>query len=396
MRVLIFGAGAVGLGFMGDLLSRASADLVFADVNSPLVASLARRGQYTISKADLEKISPLTVRGVRAVDTGQPGGRAQLAEELAVADFCLTSVGARALPLVGKSLAAALRQGPERTPLNCLCCENHRDAAGLLREAVAGVLGAEEAAARCGFVNAVVGRMCQSLTPHPLSLRERGKTNLTRADRDLPPLTPDLDTVLLVEDYDPFPLDAGAWRGPVAAPPCLEPVPTAQFVAYEHRKLYGHNGVHALLGVLGKARGYKFFSEAGQDAELDALARRALWEEVGAALVRAHPRYFTEASMDVFASNLYARLVNPVFADEIERGAKDTLRMIRPEDGRLAGAALFVAAQRIEPRALCAGVAAALRDNGLRIEALAEVLAEAEAGPAEQVMVLVAGELGKR
>jgi mannitol-1-phosphate 5-dehydrogenase len=378
MRVLIFGAGGVGLGFMGDLLGRVSAEIIFADVNTVLVDSLARHGQYTFSKADLEKISPVTVRGVRAVDTGRPEGRAQLAEELAAADFCITSVGARVLPLVGKGLAEALREGPERAPLNFLCCENHRDAAGLLREAVAGVLGPAEAEARCGFVNTVVGRMCQ---------------NLTRLDRDLPPLTPDLEAVILVEDYDPFPIDAGAWRGPLAPMPCLEPVPTEQFVAYEHRKLYGHNGVHALLGVLGKARGYQFFYEAGQDAELDALARRAMWEEIGAALVRAHPRYFTEASIDAFATNLYARLVNPVFADEIERGAKDTLRMIRPEDGRLAVAALFVAAQGLEPRAMCAGVAAALRDNGLGIEGLAEVLAEAEPGAAEVVKSLVVREL---
>jgi mannitol-1-phosphate/altronate dehydrogenase len=269
--------------------------------------------------------------------------------------------------------------------LNFLCCENHRDAAGVLREAVEGVLGAEEAAARCGFVNTVVGRMCQSLTPCPLSWQERGKECRTREARDLPPLTPELDAVILVEDYDPFPIDGGAWRGALPGMPCLEAVPTEQFVAYEHRKLYGHNGVHALLGVLGKARGYKFFYQAGQDAELDALGRRALWEEVGAALARAHPRYFTEESLDAFWDNLYARLVNPVFADEIERGAKDTLRMIRPEDGRLAVAALFVAAQGIEPRAMCAGVAAALRMNGLGIEGLGEVLAEAEAAAAEGV-----------
>ncbi len=374
MRVLIFGAGGVGLGFMGDLAYRASARLVFADVNSALVESLANHRQYTISKADLERVTPLTVSGVEAFDTGRPASRDRLVAELAAADFCITSVGARVLPLVGRSIADALRDVPDRSPLNFLCCENHRDAASLLHDAVAEGLGREQAEARCGFVNSVVGRMCQ---------------NLTRADRDLPPLTPDLDAVILVEDYDPFPVDAGALRGPAPPMPCLEPVPTDRFVAYEHRKLYGHNGVHALLGVLGKARGYAYFYEAGQDPELDRLGRRAMWDEVGAALVRAHPQHFTEASMDAFASNLYARLVNPVFADEIQRGARDTLRMIRPEDGRLAVAALFVAAQGLQPAAMCQGVAAALRDNGLGIEGLTEVLAEAEPEAAAVVRELV-------
>lgn len=359
---------------MGDLLSRAGAEIVFADVNVPLVESLARRGAYTFSKANLESISTLTVSPVTAFNSGPPESAARLVEELGAADFCITSVGARILPLVGRALAQALDRMPERGPLNFLCCENHRDAAGLLHDAVAEGLGAEQADARCGFVNTVVGRMCQ---------------NLTRADRDLPPLTPDLETVILVEDYDPFPVDAGALRGPAPAMPCLEPVPTERFVAYEHRKLYGHNGVHALLGVLGKERGYSYFYEAGQDPQLDRLGRQAMWEEVGAALLRAHPEHFTAESLDAFWANLYARLVNPVFADEIERGARDTLRMIRPEDGRLAVAALFVAGQGIEPAAMCQGVAAALRDNGLGIEGIAEVLAEAEPGAAEVVRALV-------
>ncbi|HEY3396780.1 MAG TPA: hypothetical protein VGM19_03885 [Armatimonadota bacterium] len=376
MRVLIFGAGGVGLGFMGDLLSRADAQLVFADVNSALVESLAARGEYTISKADLQSISPLTVGRVEAIDTGGQAGLDALAGELIRCDFAITSLGARVLPLVGRTVAELLRDLPPRElAFNFLCCENHRDAAALLHDAMAEVLGAEQAAGRCGFVNTVVGRMCQ---------------NLTRAERDLPPLTPDLETVILVEDYDPFPVDAGALRGQVPDMPHLEPVPTGQFQAYEHRKLYGHNGTHALLAVLGKLRGYELFAQTGADPALDRAGRRALWEEMGAALVQAHPQYFTAETMDAFAANLYARLVNPVFGDQIERGARDTLRMIRPEDGRLSGAALFVAGQGREPRALCLGVAAALRDNDLGLEGLAEALAEAPPEAAAVVRDLVA------
>jgi mannitol-1-phosphate/altronate dehydrogenase len=201
----------------------------------------------------------------------------------------------------------------------------------VLRASVAEVLGAEDAEARFGFVNTVVGRMCQALT---------------RADRDLPPVTPDAEQVFLVEDYDPFPVDAGALRGAVPVMACLEAVPSEQFAAYEHRKLYAHNGVHALMGVLSKLRGYRYFYEAGQDPELDRIGRRGMFEEMAQALVRAHPRYFTTESLQEFAVDLYARLVNPVFGDEAARGTRDTLRMIRPEDGRLSGAATTAWARR--------------------------------------------------
>lgn len=376
MRVVILGAGAVGLGFMGDLLSRTGEEMVFADINSVLVESLNRHGACTISKASLKEIRPLTVTGVEAVDSGQAEGRDRLGPELAGADFAITSVGARVLPLIGRLIAELARKGFRReTPLNILCCENHRDAAGLLHDSLAERLGPEETKARFACVNTVVGRMCQLLT---------------HGERDLPTVTPDVDQVFLVEDYDPFPVDAGAWRGPLPPMAHLEGVPTPQFEAYEHRKLYAHNGVHALLAMLGKLRGYQFFYEAGQDSELDAIGRRGMWEEMSAALVRAHPSYFTEERMGAFADDLYARLVNPVFTDEIDRGMRDTLRMVRPEDGRLSGAALFVVGHGYEPRAMCLGVAGALRDNGMDLEGLEEALAEAEPYAAEVVRALTA------
>lgn len=379
MRVVIFGAGAVGLGFMGDLLQRSGAAQVYADVNSALVASLRRHGLYTVSKADLQAVTQFSIAGAGALDSGLPESRPRLAEELAEADFAITSVGARALPLVGKMIAEITRDFPSRSqPLDILCCENHADAAALLRGSLAEVLGPDEAHARFGCVNTVVGRMCQALT---------------RADRDLPPLTPDLDQVFLVEDYDPFPVDAGAFLGPVPPMCCLEAVPTDRFHAYEHRKLYAHNGVHALLAVLAKLRGYRYFYEAGQDPELDAVGRRGMFWEMGAALLAAHPQHFTADSIRAFADNLYARLVNPVFADEVARGTRDTLRMIRPEDGRLSGAAIFVAEQGLSPRAMCLGVAAALRDNGLDLDGLEPALAGAAPDVAAEVRALVAAAL---
>ena len=76
MRVLIFGAGGVGLGFMGDLLGRVSAEIVLADVNSALVASLDQHGEYTFSKADLREVRPVTGGGGGRLPArhGQSGG----------------------------------------------------------------------------------------------------------------------------------------------------------------------------------------------------------------------------------------------------------------------------------------------------------------------------------
>ena len=360
MEALILGAGGVGLGFVSELLGRSGWQMTFADIDSDLVAALKRYGSATFNKVGVQ-IEQIQISGLSAIDLSSPNVRIELAEALAAADLVFTAAGARAFPAVGKLLAAAAESVDlAHQPLNILCCENHEDAAAALREATSHAMSSPELLAeKFAFVNTIVARMCQRLTTD---------------ERNLPPVAPGLDAVIVSEAYQLFPIDGSAAAAPVPEFEGLRILSGPEFEAWDHRKLYAHNGVHALLGVLGKLAGHTYTCECRQDPELDEIGRRAMWEEVGGALVRAHPQVFTCVDHNAFAEDIYGRITSKLFADTTDRATRNSMRMIQSQDGRLSKAAEFVLRFGGQPRALALGIAGVMILNDRPQQQVAELL----------------------
>ncbi len=255
--VVQFGAGAIGRGFLGDIWTRGGREVLFFDVDLSLITQLNTRGSYPlrITGEDGENgevfsdrlVSP--VRAVMVTDT------AQVAEGIAGCEFACTAVGVNAFPRLALTLAAGIlhrfhQASPESSPLNIICCENQKEAGAILRDAVADCL-TEDAGLReyfqqkVAFVDASVGRM-------------------------VPPPTPELlaedPLLILAEPYAQLPIDANAWIGPV--PPIPGLLARENFAGYVARKLFTHNGGHALLAYRGYQRGYAFIWQAADDTEL--------------------------------------------------------------------------------------------------------------------------------
>jgi len=247
VEALILGAGGVGLGFVSELLGRSGWQMTFADIDSELVAALNRYGSISFNKVGAQ-IEQIKISGLSAIDLGGPSARQELAEALAAADLVFTAAGAGAFSAVGKLLATAAETiGSAHQPLNVLCSENHKDAAAALTEATSQAMSKPELLAeRFSFVNTIVARMCQRLTTE---------------ERNLPPVAPGLDVVIVAEDYQVFPIDGSAIAGPVPEFEGLRILSRPEFEAWDHRKLYAHNGIHALLGVLGNLAGYTYMYE---------------------------------------------------------------------------------------------------------------------------------------
>ncbi len=343
MKALILGAGGVGLGFVGELLSSSGWEMTFADIDSELVGALNKHSHAIFNKIG-KQIEQVQVSPVSAIDLQTPSASDQLTEVLAGADLVFTTAGARAFEPVGKLLASAAESTIfAHQPLNVLCCENHRNAAAALIEATGQAMKAPELVeTKFAFVNTVVARMCQ---------------RLTSSERALPAVAPGLDIVIASESYQLLPIDGSAAAAPVPQFAGLRILSGPEFAAWDHRKLYAHNGVHALLGVLGRLAGHTYMHECRRDPDVDAVGRWAMWEEVGGALVRAHPRVFTPADHDAFAEDLYERITNKLFADTTDRATHNTMRMIQPQDGRLSKAAEFVLRFGGQPRSLALGIA---------------------------------------
>jgi len=375
VKAVVFGAGGVGLGFLGELLTRSGYVPAFVDIDQQVVRALNRYGNYVFTKVG-DGIQSVRVEGVEAINPEETAGRERLAATLAEAQVVFTAAGAGALPTLGSILAHTLQATQFSRPrLNIFCCENHRNAAAALRQATQQALGENaQLINNLRFVNTVVARMCQ---------------RLTAADCDLPAITPQSDIIIVGEEYDLLPVDGGATVEPRPDIAGLQYLSSDEFEAWDKRKLFAHNGIHALIAVLGELRGYCYFYEAGEDPEIDAVARGAMWQEVGAALVDEYPRWFSSESYETFARDLYARIVSHDFADVISRGIRRSLRMIRADDGRLTRAAQFVANHGILPYRLCLGIAGVLWLNDIPADRVTGTLYGADSNLSETVVQLI-------
>ncbi len=333
---VIFGAGSVGRGFMGQLFSESGYQVVFVDVDQTLVDALSDQGGYTLRLASLQKTEDLTIAPVRAV-SGLDTER--VAAEVAQADILATAVGARALSAIAKPIAAGLArrwQSGQSKPQNIILCENLHDApeqlGGFVRDALAPELRSH-LPARVGFVSAVIARMSPVPTPEQRA-----------AD----------PTLIVAEPYKVLPVDREAFAGEI--PDIVGMWPVAPFIAYVERKLYIHNAGHAMLAYLGYLRGYGYGYEALLDSAVYALLNQALTES-SRALMAEHGLDAVALSENV--QYLLDRFANRALADPISRLARDPLRKLAPGD-RLVGAARLAQKHNIKPKGLAWGIAAAI------------------------------------
>lgn len=333
---VIFGAGSVGRGFLGQLFSESGYRVVFVDVDMPLIEALNRRGSYTLRLAGVQTIEDLTIGPVSAVDARDTE---RVAAEVARASLMATAVGARALSAIAGPIAAGLAarwQAGERAPQNIILAENLHDAPDVLRGHVLAHLPEArrpQLTERVGFVASVIARMSPVPTPEQRA-----------AD----------PTLIVAEPYKVLPVDRDAFVGEV--PQVVGMYAVSPFAAYTDRKLYIHNAGHAMLGYLGHRRGYAFGYEALADPHVYALLSQAL-NESGRALMAEH--HMDAVALAENVQYLLDRFANRALGDPISRLARDPLRKLAPGD-RLVGAARLAERHAIEPQGLAWGIAAGL------------------------------------
>lgn len=163
MNVLHFGAGNIGRGFIGEILSKNDCTIVFVDVNEALIDQLNQDRKYTLHYADDsgEKVEVTNVSGINSNMEHD-----KLLTAFNEADLVTLSVGPNVLPFVAKTiyegLMARYRAG-NQIKLDVVACENMIGAGDHLRNVVRKQIADEEFLAyfneRIGFPNAAVDRI---------------------------------------------------------------------------------------------------------------------------------------------------------------------------------------------------------------------------------------------
>ncbi|MCL2127345.1 MAG: mannitol-1-phosphate 5-dehydrogenase, partial [Treponema sp.] len=92
MKAVMYGAGNIGRGFIGQVFAQSGYELTFIDVAEPVVAALNRDGRYPVRLLSESGCRDVWIEGVKAVN----GNNAEdAARAIAEADIMATAVGVR-------------------------------------------------------------------------------------------------------------------------------------------------------------------------------------------------------------------------------------------------------------------------------------------------------------
>ena len=330
-NAVIIGAGNIGRGFVGQILSEAGFETCFVDVSEPIVNALNDRHEYPLDIVRTGGSKRLIIQNVRAVN-GNNRDAAQRA--IADCDICVTCVGAKAIRFIIPNLVGGIkrRYAETKRPFNLLICENLMDADKYIHSLLEPELTADELA-NVGLVETSVGRMVPIPDPE-----------LTKID----PL------LVRAEEYGVLPCDRDAFAGGV--PEIRNVVPVSPFRFIIERKLYIHNMGHAVCAYLGMYRGYTYISEAITDPEIRVIVRESMTESA-VALAKRFAMPFDE--LIEHTNDLIRRFGNTALGDTCARVGADIPRKLANSD-RLTGASLSVIEAGGHPAYIAAGAAAAL------------------------------------
>jgi mannitol-1-phosphate 5-dehydrogenase len=327
LQALQFGAGKIGRGFLAQLYARSGFETVFVEARPDVVESLNRHKYCWIEWTDGERetIAPVSALDARDIDA--------VAEAFAHCEVASTAVGLSFLPSLAPLVAAGLRRraAVNPQPLNLLLGENAVNAAAILRDALLQSLSPDEQPLlqQLGLVRCIIGRQAVAELP--------GDPPGVRVDR-----------------YSKLPVDADALIG--EPPPIVGLQPVRPFEVYMQRKLYLHNGLHALIAYLGAQRGYHTIQQALQDAEIHALFVQGA-NALAHAFLKKHP--FDPEEHYAAVADILARIQDPHLDDPIARVAREPLRKLRPDD-RLVGAYRLLVEQGEDPTPFRRAILAAL------------------------------------
>lgn len=301
MNSIHFGAGKIGRGFIGAVLSKAGYSVCFADVNDDVINLINSEGRYDVHIMDVESHVE-TISGVTAVNSNSM----ECVEKFASADLVTTAVSMKILPFVAPVVARgiAFRMSAGVTaPLNVICCENGIRASSQFKEMVYGHLDAAVALwadANIAFVDSGV-------------------------DRIVPPIVCEKPLDVAVEQFFEWNVDATRLKGGLPAIPGLHL--TDDLSAHIERKLFTVNTGHCSTAFFGNLKGYTYIYEALDDPQILALVREVLAQS-GAALISKFG--FDPEEYHAYSETVLRRFRNPYLKDLVARVGHDPRRKLGP------------------------------------------------------------------
>ncbi len=305
MKALHFGAGNIGRGFIGKLLTDAGITVTFADVNETVINALIERNQYPVKVVGEDSIIE-QVTNVNAINSTDP----QVENLIAEFDMVTTAVGPSVLNIIAKTVANGIEKrmnSGNSVPLNIIACENMVRGTSQLKETVFTNLSAPAKAfaeQHIGFVDSAVDRIVPPA--------EEG---------EIDPLA------VTVETFSEWIVDQTQFKGDIPTIKGMEC--TDNLMAFVERKLFTLNTGHLITAYLGVLAGHETIKDAIEDDAIRADVTAAM-QESGAVLIRRYG--FNEQAHTTYIQKILGRFANPYLRDEVDRVGRQPIRKLSPQD----------------------------------------------------------------
>ena len=314
-RALHFGAGNIGRGFIGKIISEEGYEVIFADVNSQVIDQLNIDKEYEVevvgenSKTDIVK----NVSGIMSNDPEK------VKEAGLAVSLITTAVGPNVLKIIAGSFADIIKARKDKgmeEELNIIACENMVKGTTFLKENIYEKLNESEkeyAEKYIGFPDSAV-------------------------DRIVPPVNAEgkKPTYVVVEEFYEWIVDRNLIKGDLELEGMIK---TDNLMAYIERKLFTLNTGHAITAYIGKYKKYKTIDESIKDADIRNIVKGAMGES-GEVLIKRYG--FDREAHFKYIDKIIKRFENIYLKDDVERVGRQPIRklgknerLIKPLSGTL-------------------------------------------------------------
>ena len=302
-KAIQFGAGNIGRGFIGALLSQAGYHVVFADVNKDMINKINEDKSYTVHIMDVE-CTDLKIENISGVDSTTDA----VLDEIKEAEVITTAVGLTILPRIAPTIAKGItlrQQAGSESYLNIIACENAIKASSQLKEHVYGQLDDATKA----YADKYVGFPDCSV------------------DRIVPPVRSENPVDVVVENYYEWNVEQASFKGEI---PQIKGMNLADnLMAYIERKLFTLNTGHCITSYLGYLKKYGTIDESIADEKIYSIVKAAMTES-GNGLIKKHG-FDAEAHMK-YIDKIIGRFKNPYLKDDVARVGREPLRKLSETD----------------------------------------------------------------
>ena len=303
-KAIQFGAGNIGRGFIGNILSQNGYEVCFADINKAVIDELNKKHEYIVEVVgeDCQEILIKNVYGVMS-------NSSDIFEEIKKTNLITTAVGPVVLPIIAKTLAEGIKTRMEagiKDYLNIIACENMIKGSSFLKEEV------------YKHIDDSVKEYIEIYVGFPDSA----------VDRIVPPMEKGADILRVrVEEFNEWIVDKTLFKGEI---PNIEGMTlTDNLMAFIERKLFTLNTGHALTAYLGILEGHKTIKESISDEKIKDVVVHAM-EESGEVLIKRY--HFDRDAHEKYIKKIVSRFENPYLVDEVDRVGREPLRKLGYND----------------------------------------------------------------